>query len=94
MVFPLASVNMYAALQVFLLRTFLLCSNKVAVCMDTLQLVTKGFTSLRSTPSMFQMPATSSNNHVICSVITDDCVFAAPRDSPTKVVIFAKFGSH
>ena len=53
-----------------------------------------GFTPMRSTPSMFQMPATSQNDQVICSVITDDCVFAAPYDSPTKDVICANFGSH
>ena len=53
-----------------------------------------GFTPLRSSPSMFQMAASSTNDHVICSVITDDCVFAVPRDSPTKTQVCEKFGTH
>ena len=51
-------------------------------------------TPLRSTPSVFQMSSTATNDQVICSVITDDCVFATPRDSSTKALICNKFASH
>ena len=41
-----------------------------------------GLTPLRSTPSMFQVSATSPSGKVTSAVTTDDCIFA--YESPTK----------
>jgi len=53
-----------------------------------------GFTPLRSTPSMFQIPATPSSDQVVSAVITDDCIFAAPFASPMKEQVMHQFGTH
>jgi len=53
-----------------------------------------GFLPLRSTPSMFQLPATSSTDQVVSAVITDDCIFATPFDSPMKQHVMSQFASH
>lgn len=55
---------------------------------------TMGFLPLRSTPSMFQVPATSSTDQVVSAVITDDCIFATPFDSPMKQHVMSQFGEH
>jgi hypothetical protein len=53
-----------------------------------------GFIPLRSTPSMYQIPATPTTDQVISPVITDDCVMAAPFGSKMKQSIIDQFGEH
>ena len=53
-----------------------------------------GFTALRSTPSVYQIPPTSIQDHVIAGVITDDCIIMHPFDSPAKAVLLDGFSKH
>ena len=53
-----------------------------------------GFTPLRSTPSMFQAPATPSSDQVVSAVTTDDCIFAVPFDSPMRGHVMSQLGTH
>jgi len=53
-----------------------------------------GFTALRSTPSVYQILSTSTQDHVIAGVITDDCIIMHPFDSPSKAVLLDAFSKH
>ena len=53
-----------------------------------------GFTALRSTPSVYQILPTPTQDHVIAGVITDDCVIMHPFDSPAKAALLDGFSKH